>query len=184
MSNKISIFILSLVLSTAINAQTAKKMSFYDLKFKTLEGKEFKFSDLKGKKVLIVNTASKCGYTPQYAQLEEVYKKYSAKNFVILGFPANNFMGQEPGTNDEIGAFCQKNYGVTFPIMDKSSVKGSDINIVYQWLTQKDKNGVDDAKVSWNFNKFLVDDSGKWVAHYESRVAPDDKKIIDFIEGK
>ena len=178
---KIRIVLFSLLISTLANAQTTKKMSFYDLKFKTLEGKEFKFSDLKGKKVMIVNTASKCGYTGQYAQLEEVYSKNKDKNFVIIGFPANNFGGQEPGSNAEIGAFCQKNYGVTFPMMDKSSVKGADINVVYKWLTQKDLNNVDDAKVSWNFNKFLVDANGNWVAHYESRVNPNDQKILDFI---
>lgn len=169
------------IFSLTSQSQNTKKMSFYDLKFKTLEGKEFKFSDLKGKKVLIVNTASKCGFTSQYAQLEEVYKNNKDKNFVVIGFPANNFGYQEPGTNAEIGEFCQKNYGVSFLMMEKSSVKGSDINPVYQWLTSKAQNGVADAKVSWNFNKFLVDDKGNWVAHYESRVSPTDKKITDFI---
>ena len=169
--------------NTSDMVKTNEMTSIHTFKVEALDGTTINFADFKGKKILIVNTASECGYTPQYKELEALYQKFKDK-LVIVGFPANNFGGQEPGTNTEIKAFCQQNYGVTFPIMDNSSVKGSDINIVYQWLTQKDKNGVDDAKVSWNFNKFLVDDSGKWVAHYESRVAPDDKKIIDFIEGK
>lgn len=165
----------------AIQAQNAQKPGFYDLKFKTLDGKDFKFSDLKGKKVMIVNTASKCGYTSQYAELEEVYQKYKGQNFVILGFPANNFGGQEPGSNAEIGEFCKKNYGVSFTMMEKSSVKGADMNVVYKWLTSKEMNGVEDNRVSWNFNKFLIDSNGKYVAHFESRVTPKDQKIIDFI---
>lgn len=180
MKKVLLMFVALLGLATA-HAQTAQKPGFYDLKFKTLDGKDFKFSELKGKKVMIVNTASKCGYTPQYAELEEVFEKYKGQNFVILGFPANNFGGQEPGTNAEIGEFCKKNYGVSFTMMEKSSVKGNDMNPVYKWLTSKEMNGVEDNRVSWNFNKFLIDANGKFVAHYDSRVSPKDQKIIDFI---
>ena len=180
MKKVLLMFVALLGLATA-QAQTAQKPGFYDLKFKTLDGKDFKFSELKGKKVMIVNTASKCGYTPQYAELEEVFEKYKGQNFVILGFPANNFGGQEPGTNAEIGEFCKKNYGVSFQMMEKSSVKGNDMNPVYKWLTSKEMNGVEDNRVSWNFNKFLIDANGKFVAHYDSRISPKDQKIIDFI---
>lgn len=175
---KIILSLLALVFAGSLFAQ---KPSFYSFKFKALDGKEYNFSQLKGKKVLIVNTASKCGYTPQYKELEELYQKFKDKNFVIIGFPANNFMGQEPGTNSEIAEFCEKNYGVTFPIMEKSSVKGNDCNPLFRWLCTKDLNGVQDYKVSWNFNKFLIDEKGNLVAHYDSRVTPLDPKILDFL---
>lgn len=160
----------------------AQKMSFYDFKMKTIEGKEFDFAQLKGKKVMVVNTASKCGFTPQYASLEELYKEFGGDKFVILGFPANNFAKQEPGENSEIAQFCQKNYGVTFQMFEKISVKGKDIAPLYEWLTHKDKNGVSDAKVSWNFTKFLIDENGNWVKLFSSSTSPVDEEILSWIK--
>lgn len=156
---------------------------FYDFKVKTLEGDEFSMSELKGKKVMVVNTASKCGFTGQYEQLEAIYKQYGGDKFVIIGFPANNFMKQEPGTADEIRDFCTLNYGVTFPMMDKISVKGDDIAPIYKWLTQKSQNGVEDSKVQWNFQKYLIDEKGNLVKVIPSRTKPDDKEIINWIKG-
>ncbi|MEW6467422.1 MAG: glutathione peroxidase [Bacteroidota bacterium] len=158
--------------------------SFYDFKVKDIEGKDFDFGTLKGKKVMIVNTASECGYTPQYADLQKLYEQYKDKNFVIIGFPANNFGGQEPGTNADIRQFCSKNFGVTFPMMEKISVKGDDTHEVYKWLTSKKRNGVSDAEVKWNFWKFLIDENGKWSKSLSSKVAPLDDEIVKWIEGK
>jgi glutathione peroxidase len=160
---------------------TSSSKSLHEFKVKTLEGKDFNFADLKGKKVLIVNTASECGYTPQYKDLEALYEKYKAKNFVIVGFPCNDFGGQEPGTSADIKAFCTKNFGVTFPLMEKVSIGTSP---VYQWLTHKTENGVLDATVKWNFNKFLVDENGHLVKYLASGVKPMDSEITNWIEGK
>ncbi len=121
---------------------------------------------------MVVNVASKCGFTPQYAKLEELYEKYGKDDFVVIGFPANNFLHQEPGTNEEIKEFCTLNYGVTFPMMAKISVKGKDIAPLYQWLTHKSENGVSDAKIGWNFHKFLIDENGRWVASIGSTTSP------------
>lgn len=172
-----------LVLTAVIFGLTAsaQKMSFYDFKMTTIEGKEFDFAQLKGKKVLIVNTASKCGLTPQYTSLEELYKEFGGDKFVILGFPANNFAGQEPGDNSDIAQFCQKNYGVSFQMFEKISVKGKDIDPLYEWLTEKEKNGVDDAKVSWNFQKFLIDENGNWVKSISPQVSPVDEEILTWL---
>jgi glutathione peroxidase len=158
--------------------------SIYTFKVKDLSGNEFDFATLKGKKILIVNTASECGLTPQYEQLQAVYEKYKDSNFVIVGFPANNFGAQEPGTNAEIGAFCKKNYGVTFPMMEKISVKGSDMHVLYQFLTQKSKNGLKDSEVEWNFQKYLIDEKGHLAEVMSPRVLPNDSSIINWIEGK
>jgi len=166
------------------NFSNAEIKSFHDLTAKDINGKEYKMSDLKGKKVMVVNVASHCGYTPQYSQLQEVYDKYKDKNFVILGFPCNQFMGQEPGSNSEILDFCQKNYGVSFPLFEKVDVKGNNTSPVFQFLTQKALNGVEDCEVSWNFNKFLIDENGKYVKHYKSGVEPTDPQITNWIEGK
>ncbi|MCE4566927.1 glutathione peroxidase [Maribellus sp. CM-23] len=156
---------------------------FYDFVVKDIEGKDFKLSSLKGKKVLVVNTASKCGLTPQYKQLEELYKTYGGEQFVIIGFPANNFANQEPGSNEDIMEFCEKNYGVTFPMMEKVSVKGDDICPLYQWLTQKSKNGKMDSKVSWNFQKYLIDEEGNLVDVVEPKVKPDDVRIVGWLKN-
>lgn len=151
--------------------------TIYNFKVAGLNGGTIDFADFKGKKILIVNTASKCGFTPQYEDLEALYKKYEGK-LVIIGFPANNFFSQEPGSNETIEAFCKKNYGVTFPMAAKISVKGKDMAPIYKWLCNKSENGVMDAKVSWNFNKFLVDDHGKLIGHFKSKVKPMSEEIL------
>jgi glutathione peroxidase len=157
--------------------------SFYDFKVKTLDGKNFDFSVLKGKKVMIVNTASKCGFTPQYKDLEELYKQYGGNDFVIIGFPANNFMNQEPGSAAEIQKFCTDNYGVTFPMMEKISVKGNDMAPLYQWLTSKTKNGVMDSEVKWNFQKYLIDEKGKLQDVIYSKEKPTSEKVISWLSA-
>jgi glutathione peroxidase len=156
----------------------------YDFKVKTLEGKDFDFSTLKGKKVMIVNTASKCGYTPQYKDLEELYTQYGGNDFVIIGFPANNFASQEPGTASEIRKFCTENYGVTFPMMEKISVKGDDMHPIYQWLTSKTKNGVMDSEVKWNFQKYLIDENGKLKEVIYTKEKPGSDKVISWLSAK
>ena len=156
---------------------SAATTNFYSFKMKGIDGKEIDFSQFKGKKIIVLNTASKCGYTPQYESLEKVYEQYKDK-LVIIGFPCNQFGGQEPGSNEEIVEFCKKNYGVTFPLADKVDVKGSNTAAIYQWLTQKSKNGVLDATISWNFNKFLLDENGKMIAYYPSNVRPDSDAIL------
>lgn len=155
--------------------------SVLDIKLKSLSGEDLTLEKFKGKKVLIVNTASKCGYTKQYADLQKLYDQHSDK-VEVVGMPCNQFMGQEPGSNEKIAEFCQKNYGVTFTMLEKADVKGKDQHPLYQWLTQKEKNGVLDAKVSWNFNKFLIDENGKMIAHFESSVNPMDEKILSLIK--
>lgn len=167
------------LISFGMSAQT----SFYDFKVETLEGENFDMSSLKGKKVLVVNTASKCGYTPQYEDLEKLYEKFGGDNFVVIGFPANNFMSQEPGTNEEIREFCTKNYGVSFPMMAKISVKGNDIDPLYKWLTTKDLNGVMDTKVKWNFQKYLIDEEGNLVDVAYSKEKPMSEKIVSWVES-
>lgn len=161
----------------------AAQKNFHSFKVETLSGEPFDFESLTGKKVLVVNTASKCGLTPQYEALQALYEKYGGEDFVIIGFPANNFMNQEPGTHEEIMEFCTENYGVTFPMMEKISVKGDDMHPVYQWLTQESENGVMDSKVSWNFQKYLIDEDGNLVNMFSPRTKPDDKEIIAWIEG-
>jgi len=160
-----------------------KKMSIHQFTAESIDGEAFEFSNLKGKKILIVNTASKCGLTPQYEKLEALYQKYKNQNLIIVGFPSNDFMGQEPGTNEEIFTFCQKNYGVTFPMMSKVNVRGKGINEIYSFLTSKEKNGFSDNKVQWNFQKYLLDENGFLVDVVSPRIAPDDAKIIGWIEG-
>lgn len=161
----------------------SQSKSFYDFKVKTLEGNEFDFSSLRGKKVMIVNTASKCGFTPQYRELEELYKKYSDV-LVIIGFPANNFFHQEPGTNKEIREFCTENYGVTFPMMEKISVKGKDMHPLYKWLTSRAENGVMDSEVKWNFQKYLIDENGKLADVVYSKEKPDSERILTWITSE
>lgn len=158
--------------------------SIHQFKATKLEGEEFDFSTLKGKKILIVNTASKCGFTPQYKELEELYQKYKDKNFVIVGFPCNQFGKQEPGSSEEIKEFCTRNYGVTFPMMEKVNVKGDSISPIYKWLTYKSENGVESSSVKWNFQKYLIDENGFLVGNVSSMKSPNCKKIIRWIEGK
>lgn len=154
---------------------TAK--SIHDFKVEALDGGTIDFSKFKGKKILIVNTASQCGFTPQYEGLQALYEKYKDK-LVIVGFPANNFGGQEPGSNTEIKEFCKKNYGVTFPMAAKVSVKGDDTAPIFKWLCNKSENGVLDAEIKWNFSKFLLDENGKLVAKFDSGVKPMSDEII------
>ncbi len=169
----------SKTMNTAIKTET-----IYQFKVKDLYGQEFDFASLKGKKMLIVNTASECGLTPQYKDLEAIYKKYKDKNFVIVGFPANNFGAQEPGNDEQIAKFCEMNYGVTFPMMSKISVKGNDMDEVYQFLTQKNKNGLQDSEVEWNFQKYLINEQGELVKVLSPRILPTDTLIVGWINEK
>ena len=173
------LMMVSLLFAVSLEAQNK---SFYDFTVKTIDGKDFPLSSLKCKIVLVVNVASKCGLTPQYAQLEKLYEKYRDKDFVIIGFPANNFMGQEPGSNEEIAQFCSLNYDVTFPMMAKISVKGKEIAPLYQWLTEKKLNGKEDASVQWNFQKFMIDENGNWVGFASPKESPFSEKIVTWIE--
>ena len=154
--------------------------TLHDFKVPGLDGSTIDYSKYKGKKVLIVNTASECGYTPQYADLQKLYEAHKS-NLVIVGFPANNFGGQEPGTNTEIKEFCKKNYGVTFPMAGKVSVKGDDIHPIFKWLTTKTENGVMDAEIKWNFTKFLLDEKGKLIAVFPSKVNPNSEEITKYL---
>jgi len=189
---KIFIFLLSVAAMIQSCAQKKSEISkaktkelmgktIYDYKVESLDGGEINFADFKGKKVLIVNTASECGFTPQYADLEKLYGEYKEK-LVIVGFPANNFGGQEPGTNKEIGAFCQKNYGVTFPMAAKVSVKGDDTAPIFKFLTEKELNGVKNSDILWNFTKFLVDENGKLIDSFVSSVKPTDEAITKYLK--
>jgi glutathione peroxidase len=158
--------ILAVILALLFTAPS----TIYDYKLKNIEGKDFKLSKYKGKKLLIVNTASKCGYTPQYAELQLLADKYKDK-LVVIGFPANNFNGQEPGSNTEIQEFCKKNFGVTFPLTEKVSVKGLDIAPIFQYLTTQE-NPDFTGDIKWNFEKFLIDENGKLIHRYRSNVKP------------
>ena len=174
-----TIFI-AIILAMSLYSQAEK--TFYNYKVITLEGEEFDFADLKGKKVLIVNTASKCGFTPQYEGLQMLYEKYGGDNFTIVGFPSNDFLKQEPGTHEEIREFCSENYGITFPMMEKISVKGKNMHPLYQWLTRKDLNGYKNSSVSWNFHKYLVDEEGNLVESLSMKTKPFAEKITSWIE--
>lgn len=158
--------------------------SFYDLTAKTLDGESISFDAFKGKRVLIVNTASKCGYTPQYTDLEALHTTYGGDDFVVVGFPCNDFGRQEPGSAEEIASFCSKNYGVSFQIMEKVHVGGDDQHPVYSWLCNSSENGVANHKVGWNFHKFLVDENGQLAASLRSGVKPLDEQIVEFAQGK
>ncbi len=162
---------------------SAQSKSFYDFKVKTLEGKNFDLNTLRGKKVMVVNTASKCGNTPQYKDLEEIWEKYGG-DLVILGFPSNDFGKQEPGTATEIRKFCTDNYGVSFPMMEKISVKGDDMDPLYKWLTSKKENGVMDSEVTWNFQKYLIDENGKLVDVINPKEKPNSDKVLAWITSK
>ena len=177
---KRSFLILALICMTSLFAQNDK--TIYQFKVEDINGETFDLSSLKGKKVMIVNTASKCGYTPQYAELQRIYEQYKYDDFVIIGFPSNDFGNQEPGSNEEISEFCQKNYGVDFPMMAKITVKGEEKHPLYQFLTEKSKNGFRDSEVKWNFQKYLIDRDGKLVAVKDSNVVPGDNSILSWIQ--
>lgn len=157
------------------------KGTIYNYTVEDISGKNFDLASLKGKKVMIVNTASECGLTPQYKELQALYEQYKENNFIILGFPANNFGAQEPGNNNQIASFCEKNYGVTFPMMSKISVKGSDMHPLYQFLTQKSKNGLSDNEVQWNFQKYLINTKGELDKVISPQTSPKDPEIISWI---
>jgi glutathione peroxidase len=169
---KATLFSLFVLISAIASSQT-----IYDFKVTDIDGNQFDLASLKGKKVMIVNTASKCGFTPQYEDLEKLYEKYKDQNFVIVGFPSNDFMSQEPGSNEEIKEFCKKNYGVSFPMMSKIEVKGKEMHPLYQFLTEKKKNGYSDNSVKWNFQKYLINEEGK----LEKVIAPGTKPLSDEI---
>lgn len=168
---------LLVIMMVTVNAQT----NFYDFTVEDINGKEYPLSQFKGKKLLVVNTASKCGLTPQYEGLQELYEKYGGDDFMIIGFPANNFAKQEPGTNEEIATFCSINYGVSFPMMSKVSVKGDDQHPLYKWLTSESDNGLEDSKVTWNFQKYMIDEEGKLVGHFSPKTKPDNEKLLSWI---
>ena len=176
----ISLLFISFLIGSNIQAQE----NIYQFKVQDLFGNEFDFNTLKGKKIIVVNTASECGLTPQYEDLQKLYHTYKDKNFVIVGFPANNFGKQEPGSDKEIATFCRENYGVTFPMMSKISVKGKDMHKVYQFLTQKEKNGLENSKVAWNFQKYLLNEKGELVKVIKPKTLPTDPEIISWIERK
>ena len=156
--------------------------SIYDFKVKGLEGNEIDFATYKGKYILVVNTASNCGYTPQYEELEQLYKKYNDK-LVIVGFPANNFGGQEPGNNAEIKEFCKRNYGVTFPMAEKVSVSGDDIHPLFKYLTEEAKKiETPDPVIKWNFTKFLIDRDGRLIKVFPSKVKPMSEEITGYLK--
>lgn len=173
---------MSLFVLFSFNAMS-QSTSFHDLQATTLDGDAFDFQSLKGKRVLIVNTASKCGFTSQYKDLEALHQKHGGENFVILGFPCNDFGNQEPGSAEQIAAFCERNYGVSFTMMEKVHVKGDEVHPVYAWLTQSDLNGVGDHNVGWNFHKFLIDENGLLTASLRSGVGPNSKEILTFASG-
>lgn len=160
-------------------AAVSPNSSFYDISIKTLDGNgTLNMSDYKGKYVVVVNTASECGYTPQYKDMQDFYARFKDSNVLVIGCPCNQFGGQEPGTAAEIGSFCQKNYGVTFPLTEKIDVKGSLQHPLYQWLTQKQKNGAGDFEVKWNFNKFVISPEGKLLYYFGSNVKPTDAEFL------
>ena len=169
------------IMTLTLNSQTSVDNSIHQFKVADIYGNIFDFSQLKGKKVMIVNTASKCGLTYQYEALQKLYSQYKDLNFVIVGFPSNDFLWQEPGSNDEIIDFCEQNYGVTFPMMSKITVKGTKIHPIYQFLTQKSKNNFKDSRVTWNFQKYLVNEQGRVEKIISPRTRPDSEEIVSWI---
>lgn len=167
--------------TTQVEQASASASAFYNFKVNSLEGKGVDLSQYKGKKILVVNVASECGNTPQYKELQQLYTEHGDK-VTVLGFPANNFGGQEPGTSEEIAAFCEKNYGVTFPMFEKVSVVGEDQHPLYRWLSDKSQNGVTGDAPSWNFSKYLLDEQGQVLAFYPSKVSPLDEAIVGAIQ--
>jgi glutathione peroxidase len=174
---KILFLFMSMVLTSISSTNTS---SIHQFKVAALNGGTIDFAKFKGKKILIVNTASACGYTKQYAGLQKLYEAYKDK-LVIVGFPCNQFGGQEPGSAEEIETFCKKNYGVTFPMAAKIDVKGANAAPIYKWLCNKDQNGVLDATIKWNFNKFLLNEKGELLAYFPSNVTPDSEEITKYL---
>ena len=178
---KKTILTLISIMSLTLNSQTMVNNSIHQFKVADIYGDIFDFSKLKGKKVMIVNTASKCGLTFQYEALQKLYSKYKDLNFIVIGFPSNDFLWQEPGSNDEIIDFCEENYGVTFPMMSKVTVKGSKKHPIYQFLTQKSKNNFKDSRVTWNFQKYLINKDGRIEKIISPRTRPDSEEVVSWI---
>lgn len=178
---KIVFAMLGIMTFSATSAQSAK--SLYDFRIETLDGQPVELDALRGKKVMLVNTASKCGYTKQYADLQSLYERYGVHGFEIVGFPANNFGNQEPGSNEEIANFCSTTYGVTFLMSTKIDVVGENQHPLYRWLTTKSENGVMDSEVKWNFQKYLIDETGKLVGVAYSKEKPDSDRIVEWIKS-
>lgn len=176
---KKSLYVLVLLLPMTIFAQK----DFYKYTVKDIDGNEVSMEQFKGKKIMIVNVASKCGFTGQYENLQKLYEEFKDQNFVIIGFPANNFMNQEPGSNEEIKKFCTSVYSVTFPMMAKISVKGNDQAPIYKWLTTKRLNKTENTKVGWNFQKYLIDEEGNYVKMIPTKTDPYSEEIINWIKG-
>jgi glutathione peroxidase len=171
-----------ILLTIMLSAFISYNSSIHDFSIQALDSDEMiNLADYAGKKILIVNVASKCGYTPQYKELQSLYEMYNDK-LVIIGFPCNQFMGQEPGNELAIKEFCEKNYGVTFPMTTKIDVSGENQHPIYKWLTEKKRNGVDDYKITWNFNKFLIDENGKLIAYFGTKTKPMDEAITKLLE--
>ena len=166
-----------------ITAKEAPMKNIHDIEVQTIDGKNIKLDEYKGKTLLIVNTASKCGFTGQYDGLQKLYETYKDDGLVVLGFPSNDFMKQEPGSNEEIQSFCRLNYGVTFPMFAKVSVKGKGQHPLYAFLTSKQTNPEHSGKISWNFNKFLVSPEGQVIDRFGSRTKPDDKKLVSAVKA-
>ncbi len=175
--------IISLLSSLITISGLLAQDGFYSFTVKDIYGVDFPLINLKGKKVLVVNTASKCGHTPQYEDLEKLYQEYKDKGLVIVGFPSNDFLNQEPGTNEEIISFCKTNYGVSFPMMSKVSVKGDNMAPLYKWLTTKELNGYEDSKVKWNFQKYMINENGQLVGYVMPGEKPYSDKIIDWLNN-
>lgn len=170
----------SLLLTVLLTTPPGKTV--HDFKVKDIDGKEVSLSQYKGKVLLFVNVASYCGHTPQYKEIQALYEKYKGKGLMVLGFPANNFMGQEPGSNEEIKQFCTREYAVTFPMFSKVSVKGKDIAPIYSYLTRKAENGVLDAEITWNFQKVLVGKNGQVIASFSPRTKVTEESVVKAIE--
>lgn len=173
------VIVLLLSFCSVLNAQSPE--SFHSFEVRTIQGDTISLSQFAGKKIMVVNTASYCAYTYQYGQLESLYQQYADQNFTILGFPCNDFGNQEPGTDSSVAEFCSNTYNVQFPMMSIIHIRTGDTAAVYKWLQRGDLNGVSDAIVSWNFNKFLIDEDGNWVRHFPSTVLPSDTAIVNWI---
>ncbi len=182
MKAKLLLVLLSVMSIFSVNAQQSN--SIYDYKLTDINGNTFDMSELKGKKVLLVNTATECGFTPQFSEMEKLYENYKDKNFVVVAIPSNDFGNKEPGTNEEIKNYVEKNYNVSFPVMAKTSVTGDDENPLYKWLTSKDLNGGMDTKVAWNYQKYMIDENGKIVGIVEPKESPTSEKVINWLEEK
>lgn len=178
-------YILFIIAAATVSISSAQDMkTLHDFTATTIEGEELALSTFKGKKLMVVNTASKCGLTPQYEDLQKLYDEFGGDNFEIIGFPANNFMKQEPGSDEKIAEFCSKNYGVSFTMMSKIDVKGKDIHPIYEWLTKAEQNGVEDNKVAWNFQKYLIDEEGRYVRMISPKDKPYNDEVIAWITEK